>query len=210
RKPEVFLFDEPLSNLDAKLRVQMRFELAKLHADLRTTMIYVTHDQTEAMTLADLIVVLDKGAVSQVGSPLDLYNSPAYMFVAAFIGSPSLNFVAVDIAGAEAGVARVALPGGGAARVPVRNGALPQGAVELGVRPEHFRFVDPGDPASALPGAVSVVEHLGNATIVYVETPAGQVIVQGDGALTARPGQPVGLALNEAQAHLFGGDGAAL
>ena len=210
RKPEVFLFDEPLSNLDAKLRVQMRFELAKLHADLRTTMIYVTHDQTEAMTLADLIVVLDKGAVSQVGSPLDLYNSPANKFVAAFIGSPSMNFVAVDIAGAEAGVARVALPGGGAARVPVRNGALPQGAVELGVRPEHFRFVDPGDPASALPGAVSVVEHLGNATIVYVETPAGQVIVQGDGALTARPGQPVGLALNEAQAHLFGGDGAAL
>ena len=103
RKPEVFLFDEPLSNLDAKLRVQMRFELAKLHADLRTTMIYVTHDQTEAMTLADLIVVLDKGAVSQVGSPLKLYNSPANKFVAAFIGSPSMNFLAVDAADAERG-----------------------------------------------------------------------------------------------------------
>ena len=210
RKPEVFLFDEPLSNLDAKLRVQMRFELAKLHADLRTTMIYVTHDQTEAMTLADLIVVLDKGVVSQVGSPLDLYNRPANKFVAAFIGSPSMNFLAVDAEGADAGLARVALPGGGAAKVPVRNGAPPRGAVELGVRPEHLRFVDPGDPASALPGAVSVVEHLGNATIVYVETPAGQVIVQGDGALAARPGQSVGLALNEAQAHLFGADGAAL
>ncbi len=210
RKPEVFLFDEPLSNLDAKLRVQMRFELAKLHADLRTTMIYVTHDQTEAMTLADLIVVLDKGAVSQVGSPLELYNSPANKFVAAFIGSPSMNFLAVDAADAGAGLARLALPGGGAARVPVRNGALSPGPAELGVRPEHFRFVDPGDPASALPGAVTIVEHLGNATIVYVETPAGQVLVQGDGALAAKPGQSVGLALNEAQAHLFGGDGAAL
>ncbi len=210
RKPEVFLFDEPLSNLDAKLRVQMRFELAKLHADLRTTMIYVTHDQTEAMTLADLIVVLDKGEVSQVGTPLELYNSPANKFVAAFIGSPSMNFLVVDAAAPDAGSARVALPGGGAARVPVRNGALSPGEVELGVRPEHFRFVDSGDPASALPGAVSVVEHLGNATIVYVETPAGQVIVQGDGALAARPGQSVGLALDEAQAHLFGANGAAL
>ena len=97
RKPEVFLFDEPLSNLDAKLRVQMRLELAKLHADLGTTMIYVTHDQTEAMTLADKIVVLDKGTISQVGSPLELYNRPANKFVAAFIGSPSMNFFGVDI-----------------------------------------------------------------------------------------------------------------
>ena len=97
-KPEVFLFDEPLSNLDAKLRVQMRLELAKLHAELGTTMIYVTHDQTEAMTLADQIVVLDKGTISQVGSPLELYNAPANKFVAAFIGSPSMNFLAVDVA----------------------------------------------------------------------------------------------------------------
>ena len=101
RKPEVFLFDEPLSNLDAKLRVQMRLELAKLHADLGTTMIYVTHDQTEAMTLADKIVVLDKGVISQVGSPLELYNTPANKFVAAFIGSPGMNFFGVDIAAIE-------------------------------------------------------------------------------------------------------------
>ena len=101
RKPEVFLFDEPLSNLDAKLRVQMRLELAKLHADLGTTMIYVTHDQTEAMTLADKIVVLDRGVISQVGSPLELYNTPANKFVAAFIGSPSMNFFPVDIAAIE-------------------------------------------------------------------------------------------------------------
>jgi ABC-type sugar transport system ATPase subunit len=162
------------------------------------------------MTLADLIVVLDKGVVSQVGSPLELYNRPANKFVAAFIGSPSMNFLSVELTAAEAGLVRVAAPGGGAAKVRIRNGAPPRGAVELGVRPEHFRFVDPGDPASALPGAVSVVEHLGNATIVYVETPAGQVIVQGDGALAARPGQSIGLALSEAHAHLFGADGAAL
>ena len=112
RKPEVFLFDEPLSNLDAKLRVQMRLELAKLHADLGTTMIYVTHDQTEAMTLADKIVVLDKGVISQVGSPLELYNAPANKFVAAFIGSPSMNFFPVDIAAINGRTASVVLPGG--------------------------------------------------------------------------------------------------
>ncbi len=211
RKPEVFLFDEPLSNLDAKLRVQMRLELARLHAELATTMIYVTHDQTEAMTLADLIVVLDKGTISQVGSPLDLYNHPANKFVAAFIGSPSMNFFGVEVTDAAgAGSATVALPGGKTARVRVRNGAPPAGPVELGVRPEHFRFVDPADPSAGLPGKVSIVEHLGNATIVYVDTPAGPLIVQGDGSLAARPADAVGLALDAAQAHLFGAGGAAL
>src|SRR5271157_4454050 len=112
RKPEVFLFDEPLSNLDAKLRVQMRLELAKLHADLGTTMIYVTHDQTEAMTLADMIVVLDKGRISQVGSPLELYTAPANKFVASFIGSPSMNFIDVRIASVNGQTASVVLPGG--------------------------------------------------------------------------------------------------
>ena len=187
RQPEVFLFDEPLSNLDAKLRVQMRFELAKLHADLRTTMIYVTHDQTEAMTLADRIVVLDKGMISQVGSPLDLYNHPANKFVAAFIGSPSMNFFGVDLTGVETGRATVALPGGKTARVGVRNGAAPDGAVELGVRPEHIALTAPDDPTAAFPGAVVVVEHLGSATILYVDTQAGRLIVQGEGNLAARP-----------------------
>ncbi len=210
RKPEVFLFDEPLSNLDAKLRVQMRFELAKLHADLGTTMIYVTHDQTEAMTLADLIVVLDKGAMSQVGSPLELYNRPANKFVAAFIGSPSMNFLAVGAADPDEEPRAWSCPAEGRRASPCATARARPAPVELGVRPEHFRFVDPGDAASALPGAVSVVEHLGNATIVYVDTAAGQVIVQGDGALAARPGQSVGLALDEAHAHLFGADGAAL
>ena len=137
RKPEVFLFDEPLSNLDAKLRVQMRFELAKLHADLRTTMIYVTHDQTEAMTLADLIVVLDKGAVSQVGSPLKLYNSPANKFVAAFIGSPSMNFLAVDAAAPR---------GPRASRCRRRRGARPRPQRRAVAGPRRTRR-----PARALP-----------------------------------------------------------
>jgi ABC-type sugar transport system ATPase subunit len=209
RKPEVFLFDEPLSNLDAKLRVQMRFELAKLHADLGTTMIYVTHDQTEAMTLADTIVVLDKGRISQIGSPLELYNHPANKFVAAFIGSPSMNFFGADIVAAKDGVASVVLPGGRTARASVRNGAA-EGSVELGIRPEHLALTSADDPAASLPGSVVIVEHLGSATILYVDTPAGRLIVQGEGNLMAKPGETIGLSLHEADVRLFGASGAAL
>ena len=209
RKPEVFLFDEPLSNLDAKLRVQMRVELAKLHAELGATMIYVTHDQTEAMTLADKIVVLDKGVVSQVGSPLELYNAPANKFVAAFIGSPGMNFVAVDIAAMNGRTASVILPGGRTAEIGVRAGAN-AGSAELGVRPEHLTIVDPNDPQAAFAGAVAIVERLGNSTILYVDTPAGQLIVEGEGDLDAKPGQAVGLRLSEGHARLFGETGATL
>jgi ABC-type sugar transport system ATPase subunit len=210
RKPEVFLFDEPLSNLDAKLRVQMRLELAKLHADLKTTMIYVTHDQTEAMTLADQIVVLDKGTISQVGSPLELYNHPANKFVAAFIGSPGMNFFGADIAAAIDDVANVALLGGRTARARIRKGVTAEGPVELGVRPEHITLVSPDDPAAAFTGSVVIVEHLGSTTILYVDTPAGQLIVQGDGNLGTRPGDAVGLTLSESNVHLFGPTGEAL
>jgi ABC-type sugar transport system ATPase subunit len=209
RKPEVFLFDEPLSNLDAKLRVQMRLELAKLHAELGTTMIYVTHDQTEAMTLADKIVVLDKGVVSQVGSPLELYNAPANKFVAAFIGSPGMNFFGVDIAAMNGRTASVLLPGGRTAEIGVTNSASASPA-ELGVRPEHLTIVDPNDPHAAFTGAISIIEHLGNSTILYVDTPAGQLIVEGEGNLDAKSGQAVGLRLNEGHARLFGETGAAL
>jgi len=210
RKPEVFLFDEPLSNLDAKLRVQMRFELAKLHADLGTTMIYVTHDQTEAMTLADKIVVLDKGVISQVGSPLDLYNRPANKFVAAFIGSPSMNFFKVEIAGVDGERASVALPGGKTAKIRVGGRNAPRGPAEVGVRPEHLAIVDAASGDSDFHGAVQVVERLGNSTILYVETQAGQLVVEGKGDLQARAGASVGLRLNEAEAHLFGASGGAL
>jgi multiple sugar transport system ATP-binding protein len=209
RKPEVFLFDEPLSNLDAKLRVQMRLELAKLHAELGTTMIYVTHDQTEAMTLADKIVVLDKGVVSQVGSPLELYNAPANKFVAAFIGSPGMNFFPVDMAAIEGRTASVVLPGGRTVKIGIRTNAGPR-AAELGVRPEHFAIADPDDPHVAFAGAISIVEHLGNSTILYVDTLAGQLIVEGDGNLDAKPGQAVGLRLNESRARLFDETGVAL
>ena len=209
RKPEVFLFDEPLSNLDAKLRVQMRVELAKLHADLGTTMIYVTHDQTEAMTLADKIVVLDKGVISQVGSPLELYNAPANKFVAAFIGSPGMNFFGVDVAAMNGGTASVVLPGGRTAEIGVRTSAG-TGSAELGVRPEHLTVVDANDPEAALAGAVRIIEHLGNSTILYVDTPAGQLIVEGEGDLDAKSGQAVGLRLNESRARLFGSTGATL
>jgi ABC-type sugar transport system ATPase subunit len=193
RKPEVFLFDEPLSNLDAKLRVQMRLELAKLHADLGTTMIYVTHDQTEAMTLADRIVVLDKGIISQVGSPLDLYNAPAN-----------------DVVAIEGGRATVALPGGRTAWVRVGASSADAGTVELGVRPEHLSIFDPQGASAALNGVVAIVERLGNSTLLYVDTPAGQLIVEGEGNVEARIGEPVGLTIDEAHAHLFGAGGATL
>jgi multiple sugar transport system ATP-binding protein len=209
RKPEVFLFDEPLSNLDAKLRVQMRFELAKLHADLGTTMIYVTHDQTEAMTLADKIVVLDKGVISQVGSPLELYNAPANKFVAAFIGSPSMNFFPVDIAAINGRTASIVQPGGRTLEIGIASDAG-AGAAELGVRPEHLTIVDPNDLTAAFAGTVAIIEHLGNSTILYVETPVGQLVVEGEGDLVAKPGQTIGLRLSESHAHLFGATGATL
>ncbi len=183
RKPEVFLFDEPLSNLDAKLRVQMRLELAKLHADLGTTMIYVTHDQTEAMTLADRIVVLDKGRISQVGSPLELYNSPANKFVASFIGSPSMNFFDVKIASTNGRTAAVALPGGREASIRVGIDGPTEGVTELGVRPEHLTVVNASDASASFTGVIAIVERLGNSTLLYVDTPAGQLIVEGKGNL---------------------------
>ena len=173
-------------------------------------MIYVTHDQIEAMTLADKIVVLDKRRIAQVGTPLDLYNQPANKFVAGFIGSPGMNFIGVTAAGASQGRARVELPGGGRAEIPVGAATIPAGALELGARPEHLKFVALDDPAATLKGDVAIVEHLGNSTIFYVDTPAGQLIVEGDGASMMKSGELVGLALDAERAHLFGAGGAAL
>ena len=164
RKPEVFLFDEPLSNLDAKLRVQMRLELAKLHADLGTTMIYVTHDQTEAMTLADKIVVLDKGVISQVGSPLELYNTPANKFVAAFIGSPSMNFFGVDIAAVNGRTASVVLPGGRTAEIGITTTAgrarSPSSACGRSISPSSIRTIRmPPSPAPSRSSNISAIRR---------------------------------------------------
>ena len=207
REPRVFLFDEPLSNLDAMLRVQMRLELAKLHQDLGTTMIYVTHDQTEAMTLADKIVVLDKGRISQVGTPLELYNSPANKFVASFIGSPGMNFFGVTVKEVGDGHANIELPGGRTADVPVHSAGVAAGVLDLGVRPEHLTLAASEDPAAAFAGVVAIVERLGNSTILYIDTPAGQLIVEGEGNLSIKSGDRVGLALAARQAHLFDAEG---
>ncbi|MGQ9370110.1 ABC transporter ATP-binding protein [Azospirillum sp. A39] len=210
RQPQVFLFDEPLSNLDAALRVQMRIEIANLRQQLRTTMVYVTHDQVEAMTLADRIVVLNRGRVEQVGTPMELYRRPANLFVAGFLGSPRMNLLAVRVAGVDGGGVTVALPGGATLTVPVRgDGATPGDAVTLGVRPQDTAAgaADGG----ALAGTVFVVERLGSETHGHLRLDDGQTLVAqfaGDAAVAVDERLSVGIAA--ADAHLFLGDGRAL
>jgi multiple sugar transport system ATP-binding protein len=206
REPEVFLFDEPLSNLDALLRVQMRLELAKLHNELKRTMIYVTHDQVEAMTLADKIVVLDKGVISQQGSPWELYNRPANRFVASFIGSPAMNFLKGTARATASGV-EVALDGGASLTLPPRAAAV-NGSVEVGIRPEHIRIAPVSE--AHLKGRASVVEYLGNTSFAYVDTPHGPMIVESGGVQGISPGDTVGLTLSLAEAHIFDETGRAL
>ena len=208
RNPEVFLFDEPLSNLDALLRVQMRLELAKLHNELKTTMIYVTHDQVEAMTLADKIVVLDKGVISQQGSPLQLYNAPANRFVASFIGSPAMNFLPATLTHA-AGTLTASFATGTTFTLPApaTRGFTGSQQAELGVRPEHMHLTDV--EGAVLTGTASVVERLGNTSYVYLDTALGPIIVEADQQVTLQPGDKVGLGLDPAHAHVFGADGMA-
>jgi sn-glycerol 3-phosphate transport system ATP-binding protein len=163
REPKVFLFDEPLSNLDAKLRVQMRLEIRKLHEDLRITSIYVTHDQVEAMTLGDRLIVMDDGYAAQIGSPLEVYERPSTRFVAGFIGSPAMNFIAARISSDGHGVVV-----GDRDRLPLGNGQLNVGPgqdVILGIRPEHFEVVDKGEELFQF--QVNHVEILGADTLVY-------------------------------------------
>ena len=207
REPKVFLFDEPLSNLDAALRSQMRVELAKLHQDVRTTMIYVTHDQIEAMTLADKIVVLDKGLISQQGTPLELYNRPANKFVASFIGSPAMNFIKGDVASQSGNDYVVTLPGGRTATITSRGGKAAGTGIEIGVRPEHLSLGAAGAAGSSFDGTVSIVEQLGNSTLLYVDTAAGTLVVEGDGNLQVAVGDKVSLTIDQTRSHLFGADG---
>jgi len=180
RDPEVFLFDEPLSNLDAELRVDMRIEIARLHRELGNTMIYVTHDQTEAMTLADKIVVLRGGVVEQVGRPADLYDDPDNIFVAGFIGSPKMNFIPATLG--EGGTIRIGtreLPG------PSVKTYI-EGAVQLGVRPEHFRLAQGDEPA--IPMRVKFSEFLGGVTYVYGELENGEICtIEVGRGVVARP-----------------------
>jgi ABC-type sugar transport system ATPase subunit len=213
REPEVFLFDEPLSNLDAMLRVQMRIELAKLHKTLGTTMIYVTHDQVEAMTLADRIVVLDRGVVAQIGAPLELYAKPDNKFVASFIGSPTMNFLGVTAGGLDGRRLIVGL--GGSRRQLSLEARQPSGLrasapAEIGIRPEHIDLVDPSDSGAHLAGKVLLVERLGNLSIVYVETDAGQVVVEGKGDMPIRADDAVGLRFDTARTHVFDAGGSVI
>ncbi len=198
RQPQVFLFDEPLSNLDAKLRVQMRTEIRTLHQRLAATSIYVTHDQVEAMTMADRIVVLNAGRIEQVGTPLELYDQPATRFVAGFIGSPAMNL-------ADGTVVRVAdamaLHTDGGARWPLPAAAQPfVGArATLGVRPEALGFDEDG----ALEGRVTVIERLGPLSYVFVDTGGVRVCCQADRHDAHRPGDAVRLSPVPSMVHLF-------
>jgi lactose/L-arabinose transport system ATP-binding protein len=197
RGPEVFLFDEPLSNLDAELRVEMRVEIARLHREIGATMIYVTHDQVEAMTLADKIVVLRSGRIEQVGKPLDLYNNPDNKFVAGFIGSPAMNFVAGV---AEAGsVAARGLAGSVATSV-----ALPAAGadVTVGLRPQHLK-IGPGDTHR-----VELTEALGGVSYVHLTAPSGEkLIVERHDQVSLEPGAMVGVSFDARDAMLFDKDG---
>jgi multiple sugar transport system ATP-binding protein len=209
REPKVFLFDEPLSNLDAALRVQMRIEIAKLKKDLEATMVYVTHDQVEAMTLADKIVVLNAGRVEQVGAPLELYHYPRNLFVAGFIGSPRMNFLETVLKAVGQGGVEVELPGGSRLSVPVKVAAVQPGdRVTLGVRPEHIREGGGGD--RELSGNVLVVEHMGGETNLYVGLDEShQLVVKAAGASKVRVGGRVTLGISGSDAHLFDRSGPA-
>ena len=189
RDPAVFLFDEPLSNLDAQLRGQMRLEIKKLHARVGATIVFVTHDQVEAMTLADRIVIMKDGRIRQVGTPDEVYRHPADTFVARFIGAPSMNVLKGEAAGGT-----VTLPGGGTAP------GAGQGPVLLGVRPDDLH---PTAGPALIEGTVSVREPLGPDTLIYVETPAGEVIAKADARTPPEVGARVALGADPADLHLF-------
>ncbi|HTO30684.1 MAG TPA: sn-glycerol-3-phosphate ABC transporter ATP-binding protein UgpC [Pararhizobium sp.] len=173
RHPNVFLFDEPLSNLDAELRVHMRIEIARLHKTLATTMIYVTHDQVEAMTLADKIVVLRAGLVEQVGSPLELYDDPANLFVAGFLGSPKMNFFKGVVTASGNGNVTIELPEVGGTSI-VKAATIAAGTtVTVGVRPEHFDDTGP----AVLNLTIDMLEHLGGETFAYARHGSGDLVI---------------------------------
>jgi multiple sugar transport system ATP-binding protein len=206
RHPQVFLFDEPLSNLDAKLRVQMRVELKKLHERLGTTAIYVTHDQVEAMTLGDRVVVMRDGRVQQVGDPMELYNQPANRFVAGFIGSPAMNFAAVRIAAengslwAESEDLRIKVP----APIVPRLGSYAGKDATLGVRPEDLRIAGPADSADlCFDVAVEVVERLGSEILLDVAAGSTAMVASVEPTATAKVHERLRLAVNPDRVHFF-------
>jgi len=218
REPKLFLFDEPLSNLDAELRAQMRVELARLHAGLDATMIYVTHDQVEAMTMADRIVVMRDGRIEQVGAPIDLYHAPANQFVAGFIGSPKMNFVRCRVERIEGGRAAVAVAGAQAPLVVPAEAQNLAGGQELvlGLRPEHARFApEPGAEGASMPFIVDFVEHLGAQALLHGRTATGEgFVVQRAGEEVAHGGLAGAVRqevwIDPRRCHLFRPDGTAV
>ena len=221
RKPDVFLFDEPLSNLDASLRVQMRVEISRLHQELKTTMIYVTHDQVEAMTLGERIVVFNGGRIEQVGAPLELYNNPANLFVAGFLGSPKMNFIPGEVMAAGPHFVAVMAAGGAMVEVAAQGGEAQRGErVTIGIRAEHMALrpaavledrLKPQED-NLLEATVGHVENLGDLSIVYANLPGVDDMVavkQAAEGLQLAPGSAARLHLPAARCLLFNSDGQA-
>jgi ABC-type sugar transport system ATPase subunit len=215
REPRLFLFDEPLSNLDAALRAKTRIELARLHRDLDATMVYVTHDQVEAMTLGDKIVVLSEGHVQQAGTPLTLYQQPANRFVATFIGSPTINLLPARVIDVSQAGARLQLGNGCKVLATVDSSQLQAGeTVEVGLRPEHCEIlpagVAPGADDTALDAEITLVEHLGESNLLYLKMDDGQeLIVRGDGNAEVRLGDSVIVRAPPAALYVFRANGTA-
>jgi multiple sugar transport system ATP-binding protein len=198
RNPAVFLFDEPLSNLDAKLRVQMRTEIKELHQRLKTTTVYVTHDQIEAMTMADVIVILRDGVIEQVGRPMEIYDKPASLFVAEFIGSPAMNLLRGELTGGE-GRPQVRLPDGLIVDAPPISRAKPGQKVVLGVRPEHLHPT----PEGGLAATINVVEPTGPETHIYARLGGTEVCAVTRERSELQAGAPIALGFAPERAHLF-------
>jgi multiple sugar transport system ATP-binding protein len=213
REPRLFLFDEPLSNLDAALRVKTRIELARLHRELAATMVYVTHDQVEAMTLGDRIVVMHEGRIQQAGTPLELYEHPANRFVASFIGSPTINLVPATTEACSAAGTRLQVHAGCVVDVAVDGTALASGqAVEIGIRPEHLRVADGIESPAGIRfgGEVTLIEQLGESHLVYLRCADGlELVSRAPGHTRLRPGDRIALEADPALLHVFGADGIA-
>jgi multiple sugar transport system ATP-binding protein len=205
REPAVFLMDEPLSNLDAKLRVQTRAEIARLHQRLGTTMVYVTHDQVEAMTMGQRIAVMSEGLLQQVGTPQDLYDNPKNRFVAGFIGSPSMNFVEVPVSTGQSelhqGGFHVPLP-------PQYKEALASAGSKaiMGFRPEHLELGEVAGTTATIQGTADVVEYLGNEELLHVSVEGTEIVAIVDSSHRVRPGDVVSLKLPVEKLHLFDGE----
>jgi multiple sugar transport system ATP-binding protein len=202
RTPQVFLFDEPLSNLDAKLRVQMRTEIRSLHQRLSATSVYVTHDQIEAMTMADRVVVLNAGKVEQVGPPLEIYDQPANLFVATFMGSPQMTvFTGVVRRSPSA----IYLSGGNGLEFPLPDSAAPflDREISVGIRPEHFEIV--GDSTSGIEARVTVVEPIGYETLVFADAWGQSACARAFSRTRLKPGDKIRLSPSAGRAHFFDG-----